>query len=242
MEEVLVGREFGAYDLHAFLISVFSRFDVDDDLVYYIQRRFPQFSDTRLQIASIRAVAIRNPAIAMNLVVMMLPLLSSSAPRKQVERVLTGMVEREGSKFLHEWYVENEGEIDDAYTDGLRDSLSIVLEEVIEIDPYAKLLLAEIRSSVEVTRAEALAEIGGLAKRIDPDAVEQSISRIVQRQDANENALDFLDLSRYRIAFRDEMPSAALISDADIAEIDPEVDDLKAAILCRAMMLEPALI
>lgn len=103
--EILSGRAFGAYDLHALALAAASKYTVDDVLVDYVDRSVQKSSDLGYVLTCFRTRAAVDPDRALQMLPRLVSLAPTTAHVQMIARELRGFVATYGFRPLSEWYL-----------------------------------------------------------------------------------------------------------------------------------------
>jgi len=215
LDEVLLGLEYGAQDLHYVSLSVRGEFDVDDEFADFLRSSLPRSQDFRYSLLIFYILSARGARDAIDVLENLLRSVSSKIERTQLAHVLRDVIDRVGCSAFYRWQhaMRDSGKHEalSMFQETLR--ASIEWEELVSEGDFGFLLAAEAWPERSKGPEEIL-RIARTASSVGEEYVKKTLGVILGSQGEHGEALAWwlggslgLDASR---VFRERVPPLVL--------------------------------
>jgi hypothetical protein len=182
-EEVLSGKCYAGHDLHTMLLVACSMYDVDDDLVAYIERSVATINDFSYLLVCQRVLCLREGRGGYSFIGRLLNRMDSESEAARLTRHLEFVAVTEGYRRLYNWYTENESRLAKEMPDkwqlfeaALKRRLMPYADKDQDVsqEPYASLLAMRLNGHDNLSDLPDLVE--KLSKSVDSPTVEHAVA------------------------------------------------------------------
>jgi hypothetical protein len=206
-------QTYAQQDLPTLLVTVLSKYEIDDEVESYIVARLATSLALRDRLIAIRLLAGKSPRQALSLVDGAIALATGRVSDSQIGRIVIAMAVHYGFSPLWHWHNREPPQHGPSLAARRRSILLAALEEVdaARQDPYAALLRAELAANTRQLRAKELLDVAALWKKVGRRPVARTLTAVYKRAlDPSKPAWTLITPSRYPSAFRTTQPASAL--------------------------------
>lgn len=216
LDEVLLGIEFGAQDLHLLALSVRGEFDVDEDFADYLRSSLLRFGDFRYALLVFYLISPRGAKDATDVLERLLLITGSKIERDQLSHVLRDVLDRIGCAAFYRWQhiLRDSGKIEQVrlFHEVLRHAIE--WEELARQGEFGLLLAVEAWSGHRKATPEEVLRVAEAGALLGDDYARKTLALVLDYQGEDGENLGWwlggsADLDATRV-FRDEVPAVVL--------------------------------